>query len=117
MKNRMSSFSKYSDRYISLEIKQEELTLSEDMLDFDNFDEKEKLINDILEEANDINLIKFCVFKLRVLSENFKNINDEGIEFSEELFDKILVILFNTDNQQIQVDNICYLFSLKYYGL
>lgn len=120
MSKRMKNFTGVFEpsKYSHLELSEEDFSFvitEQYEQEFNNYDQKLEIIKQLLNEdysslqyfnincANHDIITKYAVYKLRVMSFEWKSVNDEGVEFDTELFDQLLVILFNTRDLKLQV--------------
>jgi hypothetical protein len=93
---------KFDEEFKELQIRLEHLNLPDDInREFDDFDEKYHLIAQYLEREDDY--FKFGVYKLKELSQEYEDYNDEGIDLPYDIFTYVILILENSNDNIILV--------------
>jgi hypothetical protein len=104
MTKRFKDFDFYEE-YKHLQIKPDQLNISEDTCnEFDTYDEKYSVIENWLDSDNDY--FKLGIYKLRELSREYDDYNDEGIDLPYDVFSNVILILENTEDNILLV-NFC----------
>jgi hypothetical protein len=92
----------FNEEYKHLQIKPEQIGLPEEVShEFDNYDEKYNILGEWLGRSDE--QFKLGLYKLRELSREYDDVNDEGIDLPYDIFTQVIIILENANDNILLV--------------